>query len=404
MHGAVFLDENLQVIRPAILWNDQRTAAECAEIDATVGPERVRAITGNPPLTGFQLPKILWLRKHEPEAFARLRYVLLPKDFIRLKLTGVMATDVSDASGTGAFDLERRNWSEELLGKVGLDVALFPRAFESYEVTGTTKGTSLPDGIPVVAGGGDQAAGAVGTGAVVPGVVSISLGTSGVVFTSLERLAIDPAGAVHTFCHANGGWHAMGVMLSCGGALAWYRDVVTPDLTFDQLGELAQEAELGAKGAIFLPYLAGERTPHNDPLARGVFAGLTLGHGRAELSRAVFEGVSFGLRDGYEILKKLTLGLEGAEVRVTSGGSKSVFWMQMLSDVLETSCVSLEIDEGPALGAALLAGVGIGAFPDVTAAADKAVRISRRFEPSGACYEAVYQKFRTAYPMSKLGA
>jgi xylulokinase len=398
MHGAVFLDERLEVIRPAILWNDQRTAEECAEIEAMVGSARIREITGNPPLTGFQLPKVLWLRKHEPENFARLRHVLLPKDFLRLKLTGELASDVSDASGTGALDLATRNWSMEVLDAVGISAALFPPVFESFQVAGrTAAGGPLAAGISVAAGAGDQAAAAVGTGAVLPGIVSASLGTSGVVFTTLERPSVDPGGRVHTFCHANGGWHAMGVMLSCGGALAWFRDTMTPDLSFDDLGRMAASVEPGALGATFLPYLAGERTPHNDPTARAAFLGLTLGHGRAELARAVFEGVTFGLADGLEILRGMEPGLARAEIRVTSGGSKSDFWIQLLADVFEAPCVRLAVDEGPALGAALLAGVATGVYADVATASATAVRITERFEPTGGGFPEAYARFKGWY-------
>lgn len=390
MHGSVFLDAEDRVVRPAILWNDQRTAAECAEMDETVGPERLRAITCNPPLTGFQAPKILWLRKNEPENFAKVKSVLLPKDYIRFKLTGVKATEVSDASGVGLFDVPNRRWSDEMLEKLGLPRSLFPDAFESYEVTART-----PEGVPVVGGGGDQAAGAVGTGAVVPGVVSVSLGTSGVVFTALEKPEYDKTGAAHTFCHANGAWHAMGVMLSCGGALRWYRDAFCRGLSYDEIAAEAETVEPGCGGLAFLPYLTGERCPHNDPLAKAAFAGAGLIHERRHFSRAVFEAVSFGLMDCMEVLRNL--GANAEEIRVTGGGAKSRFWVQMLADLFERPCVTLECDEGPAYGAAILAGVGAGVWPSVREACDKVVRVKSRLEPRGNPYAAPYARYRELY-------
>ena len=300
MHGAVFLDEREAVVRPAILWNDQRTVEECAEIDATVGQERVRATTCNPPLTGFQAPKLLWLRNHELSNYQRTRHVLLPKDYIRLKLTGHRATEVSDASGTGLFDVPNRRWATAMMAALEIDPMLFPSCAESSLATTHTQAVAgLALGIPVVGGGGDQAAAAVGTGAVVPGVVSVSLGTSGVVFTAIDGPNFDPSGATHTFCHANGGWHAMGVMLSCAGALRWYRDTVQPGSSYDAISAEAATVPAGCEGLTFLPYLTGERTPHNDPLARGAWAGLSLAHGRAHMARAVFEGATFGLLEGF---------------------------------------------------------------------------------------------------------
>ncbi len=394
MHGAVFLDAQDEVIRPAVLWNDQRTIEECRQIDEMVGAERVRSITGNPPLTGFQLPKLLWLRNKEPENYAQVRSLLLPKDYIRFKLSGVKAGEVSDASGTGIFDVPNRKWSEEMIGTLGLDEGIFPEVFESHVVSSKTK-----DGIPIVGGGGDQAAGAVGTGAVEPGVVSVSLGTSGVVFTSLDQPNYDPAGAVHTFCHANGAWHAMGVMLSCGGALRWYRDLFGHGKSYDQIGQLAQEAPPGCDGLTFLPYLTGERSPHNDPLARASWSGATLAHGPEHFARAIYEGVSFGLLDGFNALKKL--GARSGEIRVTSGGAKSRFWLQMLADVFGVSCVTLESDEGPAFGAAVLAGVGIGLWPDVQTACRATVKVKDRIEPSGVDYSQAQKKYLDLYPCLK---
>lgn len=390
MHGAVFLDANDDVIRPAILWNDQRTAAECKEIDDIVGKDRVRAITCNPPLTGFQLPKLLWLRNHEPENFAKVRSLLLPKDYIRFKLSGVKAGEVSDAAGTGTFDVPNRRWSQEMIGALELNDSIFPEVFESHVVSAKTK-----DGVPIVGGGGDQAAGAVGTGAVEPGVISVSLGTSGVVFTAIDAANYDPAGAVHTFCHANGGWHAMGVMLSCGGALRWYRDTFGAGRSYDEISQAASKVGVGCEGLTFLPYLTGERSPHNDPMARASWSGATLAHGSGHFARSVFEGMSFGLLDGFNALK--VLGASSSEVRVTSGGAKSEFWLQMLADIFQVPCQTLASDEGPAMGAAILAGVGAGIWPDVVTACRATVHAKKRIEPSGADYSVAQKKYTELY-------
>ncbi|MFY9235444.1 MAG: xylulokinase [Fimbriimonadaceae bacterium] len=396
MHGSVFLDARDEVIRPAILWNDQRTAAECAEIDAAVGRDKVRQITCNPPLTGFQLPKILWLRNHELSGYQRLRSVLLPKDFIRFKLTGVKATEHSDASGVGLLDVPNRTWSGEMMGLLELDPSLFPPTFESEEPTGQTRATSgIEAGIPVVGGGGDQAAAGVGTGAVAEGILSVSLGTSGVVFTALDEPLYDPNSSVHTFCHANGKWHAMGVMLACGGALRWFRDTFHPGKSYDEVAELAAGAPPGCEGLTFLPYLTGERCPHNDPAATAAFAGLTLGHGPAHLARSVFEGISFGLVEANRELTKL--GAAVREIRVTGGGAKSPFWLQMLADLLDSPCVIPEVDEGPAYGAAILAGAGIGLWPSVESACADVVRFQGVTHPQGTEYWECQGRFADLY-------
>ncbi len=393
MHGAVFLDSAGEVIRPAILWNDQRTAEECADIDRIVGAERVRTITGNPPLTGFQLPKILWLRKNEPENYKRIASVLLPKDYIRFKMTGTKATDVSDASGVGALDIKTRTWSKALLKALDIPLEFFPEVFESAVVC------AKANGVTVVAGGGDQAAGAVGTGAVVPGVTSISLGTSGVVFTSLTEPKFDPAGSVHTFCHANGAWHAMSVMLSCGGALRWFRDTLAHGVGYDELTAEASKVPSGCEGVAFLPYLTGERSPHNDPNARAAWAGITLGSTRAHLFRALLEGVTFGLYDGFSALK--ALGGDASELRVTSGGARSEMWLQLLADTFGVPCFTLESDEGPAFGAALLAGVGVGVFASVKAACDSTLRLRGRTEPRCDLDADSLNRYRSLYPALK---
>jgi xylulokinase len=392
MHGAVFLDENDAIIRPAILWNDQRTAEECAEIDATVGKNRMRDITFNPPLTGFQLPKLVWLRNHELSKYSQVRSLLLPKDYIRFRLTGEKVTEVSDASGTSMLDVTSRNWSQEILSALEIDAAILPRVVESDEVTGHTKAVAgLSAGIPVVGGGGDQAAAAVGTGAVSPGIISVSLGTSGVVFTSVEKPIYDATDATHTFCHANRGWHRMGVMLSCGGAVRWLRDTLYADSPFDAVTAAANVVPVGSGGLTFAPYLAGERTPQNDPYLRGAWVGLTLSAGRAEMARAVFEGVTFGLLDGYRAL--VGDSAADAEVRITGGGAKSPFWAQMIADVFQANCASLETDEGPAFGAAILAGVGVGIWPNVAEACAATVRSRAVTVPSGADYSESYARF-----------
>jgi xylulokinase len=390
MHGAVFLDERDEVVRPAILWNDQRTIDECREIDDALGRERVMQITCNPPLTGFQAPKLLWLRNNELSNYQRVRSLLLPKDYIRFRLTGERVTEVSDASGTGIFSVPGRDWSDEMLAFLEIDPALLPRVVESHVVTGRTA-----EGIPVVGGGGDQAAAAVGTGAVKPGVISVSLGTSGVVFTSLEDPSYEADGAAHTFCHANGKWHAMGVMLSCGGALRWFRDTFHPNASYDALSDLARHAPAGCEGLTFLPYLTGERCPHNDPLARAGFGGLTLSHHKAHLARSVFEGMSFGLLDCMNLL--CGLGAEADEIRVTSGGAKSGFWVQMLADMFRKPCVTLQVDEGPAFGAAILAGVGTGVWASVEEACDQVVRVRNRANPSAQEYGEAFDRYRALY-------
>lgn len=398
MHGSVFLDGNDQVVRPAILWCDQRTSAESEQIDARAGAEQVRAITCNPPLTGFQAPKALWLRNHEPESFSKVRSLLLPKDYIRLRLTGVKATEVSDASGTSLLNVSTRKWSAELLDALGIPSEWLPPVYESDEVTGRTLPEGyLTPGVPVVGGGGDQAAGAVGTGAVERGVVSVSLGTSGVVFCTLDAPKPDPTGAAHVFCHANRGWHAMGVMLSCGGALRWYRDNLCSGLSYDEIAQEASCVAVGADGLAFTPYLSGERCPHQDPKARAGFNGITLGHTRAHFSRAVFEGASFGLKDCMDRLE--ALGASADELRVTGGGARSMFWMQMLADLFGKPCATLEVDEGPAYGAAILAGVGVGMLGQVREACRSLVRVNSLVEPGETCYQETLAKWRGLYPV-----
>jgi xylulokinase len=406
MHGLVLLDAAGQVLRPAILWNDQRTQAECDEIHARLGRERFIQITGNVALTGFTAPKILWVHNHEPEIYARARHVLLPKDYIRLKLTGEYAMDKADGAGTVLFDLRSRAWSAEVLNELGIDPAWMPRTYEGPEFTGTVtdaaaSATGLRAGTPVAAGGGDQAAQAVGVGAVEPGVVALTVGTSGVVFATTPSALIEPDGRLHAFCHAAPGmWHFMGVMLSAAGSLQWYRDTLASETDFDHLLNEAQSVPAGCEGLHFLPYLSGERTPHPDPLARGAFVGLTLRHGRGHLTRAVLEGVSFGLKDSFTLIQNAGLGAI-RQVRASGGGTKGALWRQILASVLEAELVTVNTAEGAAYGAALLAGVGAGAWPDVPAACAAAVKVTGSAQPDAAqveAYRAAYPVYRELYP------
>jgi xylulokinase len=408
MHGAVFLDADDQIIRPALLWNDQRTAAECAEITERVGAARLIEIAGNPALTGFQAPKILWLRNHEPHNYARLSRVLLPKDYIRLKLTGVAATDVSDAAGTLLLHLRTRDWSTEILGALDLPRDWLPSVVEGPDVTGgllpeVAAELGLPSGLPVIAGGGDNAAAAVGTGIVRRGVISSSIGTSGVLFAHADEIMLDPQGRLHTFCHAvPDKYHLMAVTLSAGGSFQWFRNTLRQvglsALDYRNLTLLAADMPIGAEGLIFLPYLSGERTPHLDPLARGAFIGLTARHTIAHMARAVMEGVIYALRDGLEIMRGL--GLPLGEVRATGGGGTSALWRQMQADVYGADVATLVAEEGPAYGAALLAGVGTGLFADVEEAVERCVVIRDLTQPDPAAqerYESVYAVYRELY-------
>ena len=393
MHGLVALDAADRVLRPAILWNDGRTGAECAEIEERVGLERLISLTGNRALAGFTAPKLLWLRRHEPEVFAQVRHVLLPKDYVRLRLTGERAIDVADASGTLLFDVARRRWSDEVLAALELPAAWLPVAQESPSVSGFT-----PGGVPVAAGAGDQAAGALGVGVDRPGPVSVVLGTSGVVFAALPAYAADPQARVHAFCHAvPGGWHAMGVMLSAAGSLRWLRD--TAGGSYEELTAEAGRWPAGTEGLLFAPYLAGERTPHADPGARGAFAGLTLRHDRGALARAVLEGVAFGLRDSLGLLREL--GVRPEAGRASGGGARSALWLKIVASVLGLPLELTAAEEGAAFGAALLGGVAAGVFADVHEAVEACVSVRETVEPDPAwqeAYEAAYPRFRSLYP------
>jgi xylulokinase len=412
MHGAVFLDGEGAVIRPAILWNDQRTAAECAEITARVGAERLRTLAGNPALTGFQAPKLLWLRHQEPAAYARLRHLLLPKDFVRFRLTGARATDASDAAGTLLLDLARRDWSDEILAALEIERGWLPRVHEGPEVTGRISAagaaaSGLPEGLPVVAGGGDNAAAAVGCGVVRPGSGFVSLGTSGVVFVATAGLQIDPSGALHAFCHAvPGRYHLMGVTLAAGGSLRWYRDVIEQAAAdpaadpYDRMLARAAEAPPGAEGLFFLPYLAGERTPHMDPRARGGWLGLTLAHDERHLLRALIEGVGFTLADCLALIRRL--GEQPQMLYAVGGGARSALWREILAAQLDLRLQRLTAEEGPALGAALLAAVGAGVHADVDAAVAAAARPAGAAEAAApelvARYRDLHGKFTKLYP------
>ena len=405
MHGAVLLDAAGAVLRPAILWNDQRTAAECDEIRAAVGPERLIEITGNDAITGFTAPKLVWVRNHEPELWSRLAHLLLPKDYLRLSLTGEYAMDKAGSAGTLLFDLAARTWSAEILDRLQLDPAWFPDTFEGPQPTGVVttaaaEATGLRAGTPVVAGGGDQSANAVGVGAVSEGRVALSLGTSGVVFAPTRAPLHDPHGAVHAFCHAIPGmWHLMSVMLSAGGSLQWFRAALAPGEPFGDLAATADAVEAAADGLFFLPYLTGERSPYPDPLARGAFVGLTTAHDRRHMTRAVLEGVAFGLRDGLD--QMVAAGMpRPAQIRASGGGLASPTWRQILADVLDAELVTPSTTEGAAFGAAILAAVGAGWFSDVPSAATALVRVSPAASPGAAraAYSAAHIAFKELYP------
>jgi xylulokinase len=405
MHGLVLLDEQGEVLRPAILWNDQRTGAQCDEMRSRLGRQRLIQITGNDALTGFTAPKILWVQQNEPEIYARARHILLPKDYIRYRLTGDYGMDKADGSGTILFDLKRRNWSLEVLAALEIPVDWLPPTFEGPEITGTVSAraaaeTGLKPGIPVVGGGGDQAAQAVGVGAVQPGIIALTLGTSGVVFASTETPLIEPEGRLHAFCHAlPGRWHFMGVMLSAAGSLQWYRDTLVPGVDFETLLNEVVNIKAGSEGLLFLPYLTGERTPHPDPLARAAWVGLTVRHTRAHMTRAVLEGVAFGIKDSFRLILQAGLG-SIKQVRISGGGAKSELWRQIMADVLGVELVTVNTTEGAAFGAALLAGVGAGTYENVPVACETTIQITGRTSPSQAsrAYQDYYPRFCALYP------
>lgn len=406
MHGLVLLDDEGEVLRPAILWNDQRTGEQCDEIRRRLGKDRLIQITGNDALTGFTAPKILWVQQHEPEVWQRARHILLPKDYIRYKLTDRCAVDRAGGAGTLLFDLKKRTWSRDVLSALEIPPDYLPPTHEGPEVTGTISQqaaaeTGLIVGTPVVGGGGDQAAQAVGVGAVRPGIIALTLGTSGVVFATTDSPLVEPEGRLHAFCHAvPGRWHFMGVMLSAAGSLQWYRDTLAAGEDFDDLVAEAADIKPGSEGVIFLPYLTGERTPHPDPLARGAWVGLTVRHSRAHLTRAVLEGVAFGIKDSFTLIQASGLG-EIEQVRISGGGAKSPLWRQIMADVLGVELVTVNTTEGAAFGAALLAGVGAGLFDSVPTACEATIQVTGRtasVPETTAVYEDYYQRYRALYP------
>jgi xylulokinase len=405
MHGAVLLDAADSVLRPAILWNDQRTAAECDLIREAVGAERLIAITGNDALTGFTAPKLVWVREHEPEVWERVAHLLLPKDYLRLRLTGEHAIDKADAAGTLLLDLAARDWSPEVLQALRIPADWLPHTFEGPEVTGrltddAAGATGLRAGTPVVAGGGDQSANGVGVGAVASGTTALSLGTSGVIFASTDQPLFDPGGRVHAFCHAvPGRWHMMSVMLSAAGSLRWFRDAVAPGTGYDELLSGVETVPAGSDGLWFLPYLSGERSPHPDPLARGAFVGLTVAHDRRHLARAVLEGVAYGLRDGLDLMQAAGMPAP-SQIRVSGGGTASPLWRQILADVLDTELATVSTTEGAAYGAAVLAAVGSGWFATVDDAVATLVTVTPTATPGPDAdrYAEGHARYRALYP------
>ena len=403
MHGLVLLDDAGEILRPSILWNDQRTQAECDEIRDTIGRERLLSITGNDALTGFTAPKILWVRNNEPGVWGRIAHVLLPKDYVRFRLTDRYAMDRAGGSGTILFDLVRRDWSTEVVDTLGIPRGWLPDTFEGPEQTGVLSDsaaalTGLRAGTPVYAGGGDQAANAVGTGAVAPGTIAMSIGTSGVVFAPTAEPVFDPDGRLHSFCHAVPDmWHLMGVMLSAAGSFQWFREALAPDASYDELNGAAAAVPAASNGLIFLPYLSGERTPHPDPLARGAFIGLTVRHGLGHMARAVMEGVAFGLRDSAELVRS-SVPLD--EVTVSGGGASSPLWLQIIANTVNLPVRVVGTSEGAAHGAALLAATGAGAFSTVAEASTSAVEVGPPIEPSAdaSTYEEAYLVYRELYP------
>ena len=399
MHGCVMLSAEGSVLRPALIWCDQRTQPECDWLEAKIGRARLIELTCNPALPNFTLTKLLWVRTHQPEIFARIAHVLCPKDYVRYRLTGEFAIDMQEASGTLLLDVAHRRWSREVAEAAGIPMAWLPRLFEGPEIcariseTGAAA-TGLAVGTPVAAGAGDQGAGAVGMGIVGPGSVSATIGTSGVVFASTDRPAMDPLGRLHTFCHAAPGlWHVMGVTNGAGLSLRWFRDTFAPGADYDQLTAEAAKAPPGSDGLLWAPYLFGERTPHLDPQARAAFVGITASHTRAHCVRAVMEGVAFSLRDTFSLFSDLKIPV--ARIRLGGGGARSPLWQQIQADVYGHSVELLAADEGGAFGAALLAGVAIGAWPSVEAACAASVHVARQIEPKhAAAMDQAYQSFR----------
>jgi xylulokinase len=413
MHGSVLLNERDEVVRPALIWCDQRSDKQCEQLTQQIGAERLIKLTCNPALTGFTLPKMLWVRDNEPEAWQQVRSVLLPKDYVRFRLTGDKATDVADASGTLLLNVAERKWSDEMLAATGIDASLLPTVFESPEITGTISSsaaelTGLRAGTPVVAGAGDQAGGAVGIGIVQPGAVSATIGTSGVVFAATNSPALDPKGRVHTFCHAvPGRWHVMGVTQGAGLSMRWFRDQFGAGMgdgdPYDRMTEEAAQVESGSNGLLWAPYLMGERTPHLDPHARAALVGLTASHTRAHVIRAIMEGVAFSLRDSFEIFNEMNVPVE--TIRLGGGGARSALWRQIQADIYGRSVATVEAEEGAAYGVAMLAGVGVRTWPSVDAACAAVVRTRDHVEPdpySKDTLDRQYKTFQAMYPALKM--
>lgn len=405
MHGLTLLDAANRVLRPAILWNDQRSAAQCAAITAQVGAQWLYDQIGSLMLPGFTAPKLAWVRAHEPEVFRQAAHILLPKDYVRFLLTGAYVTDVSDGSGMALMDIRKRTWSDALLAALDIPRALLPELCEGPEVRATVSAagaaaTGLRQGTPVVGGAGDQPATAIGSGILARGQTSITVGTSGVVFTANDQYQPEPDGRLHTFCHAVPGyWFHMGVMLSAAGGMRWLHDALAAGHSYAQLSELAGQAPRGADGLVFVPYLTGERHPYPDPLARGAFVGLTLRSGLGQLVRAVMEGVAFGLRDNLELLRGL--GVRPATAALSGGASQSALWRQILTDIAGIPLYTINSSEGAALGAAILAAVGAGGWPDVPSACADLIRQVDASEPGAegqAAYERLYPIYRRLYP------
>jgi xylulokinase len=413
MHGAVMLDEQGSVVRPALIWCDVRTEKQCRHLTDKIGQERLIQLTCNPALANFTLTKLLWVRENEPENWKRVRAVMLPKDYVRFRLTGERATDMADASGTLLLDVAHRRWSQEMLQAAEIDERLLPSLHESPSVCGniSAKGateTGLRDGTPVVAGAGDQAAGATGMGIVAAGTVSATIGTSGVVFAATDHPALDPRGRVHTFCHAiPGRWHVMGVTQAAGLSLRWFRDTFATNSSgaresYDQLTTEAAKIPPGSDGLLWTPYLMGERTPHLDSNARGALVGLTASHTRAHVVRAILEGVAFSLRDTFTLFREMNVPV--ANIRLGGGGARSPLWRQIQADVYGHAVEIVEAEEGAAYGAAILAGVGAGLWPSVDAACHAAVRVASRVNPQASAVAALntsYSAFRRVYPATR---
>jgi len=418
MHGLVLLDKNHSVLRPCILWCDQRTDKQCEYITNKIGKERLIQLVCNPALTGFTAGKILWVRDNEPQIYEKIYKILLPKDYIRFRLTGEFATDVSDASGTLLLDIKNRRWSDEILNELDIKKDFLPVCYESIEITGKitryiSKLTGLIEGTPVIAGGGDQAAQAVGTGIVKIGDVSATIGTSGVVFAFTDEVKLDPLGRVHTFCHAvPGKWHIMGVMLSAGGSLRWFRDNFcnqekdeakrTKKDVYDIILRNCSNISAGSDGLIFLPYLTGERTPHSDPYARGVFFGLSLLHTKDHIARSILEGVTYGMKDSLEIIKEMNVPVN--QIRLSGGGAKSLLWRQIQSDIYNRTVVTVNITEGAAYGAALLATVRTGIYGSVEQACKNTIKVTSSLNPdikNVPVYEKYYRIYQSLYKSLK---